>query len=82
MFSAPTYATRLLTVCVLIIVIFGLVVQDLISDSFWIDESYSAWVIDDAMRDPNSLRETVIFMVDSLRNTVERVQSDVHPPLY
>lgn len=76
------FTLRIMGISVLILLVFGIILSELLAYSFWIDEGYTAWIIHDEMREPDSIRETVRFVRDSLLNTVNYVRSDVHPPLY
>lgn len=76
------FAGRILIVALLIVLCFGIVLNGLLDYSFWMDEGYSAWIVRDEMRQPESLRETLRFVKDSLLNTFNYVRSDVHPPFY
>lgn len=75
-------ALRIVSVSILILLIFGLILNNLLTYSFWIDEGYSVWLVRDEIRDPETLREILRFILASLSNSFEHVQSDVHPPLY
>lgn len=82
MLKKQQFALRILIVSILIIIIYAIILNNLLSYSFWIDEGYSASVVRDEMRDPNTIREALRFVRDSLVNTFEHIQTDVHPPLY
>lgn len=69
----------LILICLLV---FGLNLASLTQDSFWSDEAFSAWLVHDDTRPPESPRENVRFVRDSFLNTFDRVRDDVHPPLY
>lgn len=82
MLRKQQFALRIFIVSIFIILIYGIILNNLLSYSFWLDEGFSAWVVRDEMRDPNTLRETVRFVRDSLLDTLNHIESDVHPPLY
>ncbi len=53
MLKEQQFALRILIVSIFIILIYGIILNNLLSYSFWIDEGFSAWVVRDEMRDPN-----------------------------
>jgi 4-amino-4-deoxy-L-arabinose transferase-like glycosyltransferase len=69
-------------IILLLIAIFSLSLSGLTQDSFWSDEGFSAWLVRDEMRPPESAREILSFVRDSFVNTFDRVRDDVHPALY
>lgn len=71
-----------LIVSLLITVIFGIILNGLTQYSFQLEEGFTAWIVHDEMREPETVRETLRFVRDSLLNTLNRVREDVHPPLY
>ncbi|MEO1165890.1 MAG: glycosyltransferase family 39 protein, partial [Chloroflexota bacterium] len=66
----------------LILSIFGLILFELTRESFWLDEAYSAWVVRDDMRLPDTPRQLARFVLNSWEQTFSAVRADVHPPLY
>lgn len=77
-----SFALRIISVSILIVLVFGLILNHLLTYSFWIDEGYSAWLVRDEMRDPETIREVARFTLASLSNSLEHIRNDVHPPLY
>jgi 4-amino-4-deoxy-L-arabinose transferase-like glycosyltransferase len=66
----------------LLLLVFALVLNGLQEDSLWMDEGYSAWLVRDEMRAPESPRDMLRYVRDSFATSFERLRLDVHPPLY
>jgi 4-amino-4-deoxy-L-arabinose transferase-like glycosyltransferase len=66
----------------LLLLLFALVINGLQDDSLWMDEGFSAWLVRDEMRMPESPRELLRYVRDSFATSFERLRLDVHPPLY
>jgi len=49
------FALRIISVSILVILVFGLILNNLLTYSFWIDEGYSAWLVRDEVRDPETI---------------------------
>jgi len=76
------FTGRILIVSLLITLCFGIILYGLLDYSFWMDEGFSAWIVRDEMREPESLRETLRYILNSFTNTFDHIRNDVHPPLY
>lgn len=67
----------------LLLAAWGLILNDLTTDSFWSDEAYSAWSVrDDNLRIPQTAREAARYVRDSIVTVFDNIRADVHPPLY
>lgn len=76
------YIRRILIVSVMITVVFGITLNELTSYSLGAEEGFSAWIIRDEMRDPETVRDTIRFVRDSLLNTLKHVRDDARLPSY
>lgn len=65
-----------------ILIVFALILQGVDEYSFWIDEGYSAWVVRDEGRAPETQRQAIRYVRDDFQITFDRIRADVHPPLY
>ncbi|MGJ3238145.1 MAG: glycosyltransferase family 39 protein [Anaerolineae bacterium] len=78
--SHPTL--RLIVVALALLGLFSITLSGSITDSLWMDEGYSAWIVRDDSRPPSTLRETAQLVLQSVQSTLNHVRADVHPPLY
>jgi mannosyltransferase len=51
-------------------------------ESLWYDEGFTAFILYDDMDEPEGLRATARYLLDSAINLFERARNDVHPLLY
>lgn len=66
----------------LLLAVFTLSTADIQRESLWFDEAYTLYIVRDEGRLPDGLSSTARYVLDSLRQAVERAREDVHPPLY
>lgn len=76
------YIRRILIVSVMITIIFAIILNESTNYSLGTEEGFSAWIIRDEMRDPETIRDSIRFIRDSLLNTFKHVRDDAQLPLY
>ena len=82
----PLRTVRSLTIFIatgLLLFGFAFALSGLQSESLWLDEAWSAWLVHDDPPTPDGLRDALRHARDGLLRVFQRVRNDdVHPPLY
>ena len=66
----------------MILLLFGVMLGGLLKYSLRTDEAVNIWLIEDSLRSPDGVRETLRFVRDSLVNTLNRANEDKSLPIY